>query len=117
MSPSEIEAYKKGRDTFINEDRSFRRDNIWKAQRSSAEIKADELVRKLRAYEASTIWKEKSESIPHPFPGMEFLTGAGTTELLQTPPLMTHVVGRNIIVRTRIYQILSKVDPTCSAPS
>ncbi|KAF8635817.1 hypothetical protein AX15_000017 [Amanita polypyramis BW_CC] len=91
MSPSEIEAYREKRTALINEDRSLRRDNVWKSQRSSAEIKADELVRNLRVYEASTIWKEESESIPHPFPGMEFLT------------------GRSIIIRTRIYQILSKM--------
>ncbi|KIL67962.1 hypothetical protein M378DRAFT_122268 [Amanita muscaria Koide BX008] len=91
MSSSEIETYRAKREAFINDDRSLRRENIWNQQRTEAEIKADSTLRKLRDYEASTIWKEESESILHPFPGMEFLT------------------GRSIIVRTRIYQILSKM--------
>ncbi|KAF8349210.1 hypothetical protein F5887DRAFT_1059483 [Amanita rubescens] len=90
ISSSNIEAYKAEREALINEDRSFRRENVWNSQRSAAEIKADERIRNLRAYEASTIWKVESDSIPHPFPGMEFLN------------------GRNIIVKTKIYQILSK---------
>jgi len=75
ISSSDIEAYKAERKALINEDRSFRRENVWKSQRSVAEIKADERIRNLRAYEASTIWKVESDSIPHPFPGMEFLNG------------------------------------------
>ncbi|KAF8637377.1 hypothetical protein AX17_002876 [Amanita inopinata Kibby_2008] len=91
MSLPELEVYQAKRNALINEDRSFRRENIWKNQRSAAEIKADEIIRKLRAHEASTIWMQESESTPHPFPGMEFLT------------------GRSIIVKTKLYQILSKM--------
>jgi adenosine deaminase CECR1 len=77
-----IEAYKAKRERLINDDRSFRRENVWKSQRSAAEISADECIRNLRAYEASTIWKIESDSIPHPFPGMEFLNGITFSELL-----------------------------------
>ncbi len=69
------EDYLKSRDALITEDRSLRRDHQAASIRSSLEIKADEIVRKIRAEEASTIWKEDHPEIPHPFPGMEFLTG------------------------------------------
>ncbi|PFH54144.1 hypothetical protein AMATHDRAFT_135550 [Amanita thiersii Skay4041] len=86
-----LATYKAQRAAFIEQDRSLRRENIWKARRSPEEIKADEIIRKIRAKEASTIWKQESDSIPHPFPGMEFLT------------------GRSIIVKTKIYEILAKM--------
>lgn len=82
MSTLGIEAYEAKREALINDDRSFRRENTWKSQRSPAEIRADDCIRNLRAYEASTIWKVESDSIPHPFPGMEFLNGILFSELL-----------------------------------
>ena len=60
------------RNSLIDDDRSLRR-NI--RTLSLPEIKADKIVRDIRSAEASTIWKEQHESITHPFPGMEFLTG------------------------------------------
>jgi adenosine deaminase CECR1 len=42
---------------------------------TSSEIKADQVVRKIRAAEAKSIWGADYDSVPHPFPGMEFLTG------------------------------------------
>ena len=84
MSPSGAEAYEAKREALINDDRAFRRENIRKSQRSTAEIRADQSIRNLRAYEASTIWKVESDSIPHPFPGMEFLNGILFSELSYT---------------------------------
>ncbi|KAF8077740.1 hypothetical protein FPV67DRAFT_10272 [Lyophyllum atratum] len=88
MSLSYVEAYQQARAALIDEDRSLRRD---RHKHTSAEETADQLVREIRATEASTIWKQKHESIPHPFPGMEFLT------------------GREIIVKTRLFALLRKM--------
>ncbi|RDB21042.1 Adenosine deaminase CECR1-A [Hypsizygus marmoreus] len=89
MMASDVAAYKEARAALIDEDRSFRRDRH--SIPSSDEAKADRLVREIRAAEASSIWKQEYPSIPHPFPGMEFLT------------------GREIIVKTQLFAILSKM--------
>ncbi|KAF5380946.1 hypothetical protein D9615_004143 [Tricholomella constricta] len=86
---SDLEVHRQARATLIDEDRSLRRDRLERA--SDAEVKADHLVREIRAAEAATIWQQEHPSIPHPFPGMEFLT------------------GREIIVKTRLFAILRKV--------
>jgi adenosine deaminase CECR1 len=70
-----IDDYMMQRDALIKDDRSLRRDYMTVALRSSLEAKADEIIRKLRAKEANSIWKEDHPEIMHPFPGMEFLTG------------------------------------------
>lgn len=94
MAPLGIEAYQAKREALINDDRSFRRENIWKSQRPAAEIRADECIRNLRAYEASTIWKVESDSIPHPFPGMEFLNGILFSDLPYTICLSKFITRR-----------------------
>ncbi|KAK7467373.1 hypothetical protein VKT23_004430 [Stygiomarasmius scandens] len=82
--------YLKQREELINHDRALRADHK-RDPLSPAETIADQFIRKLRATEASTIWSADYPSIPHPFPGMEFLT------------------GRSIITKTKIYSILSKM--------
>lgn len=67
--------YQAERAALIREDRSLRVDHARAGSYTSAEIKADKIVREIRAAEASSIWSAEYESIPHPFPGMEFLTG------------------------------------------
>jgi adenosine deaminase CECR1 len=73
MSTPELAAYKEARAALIHEDRYLRRDT--QIKHSDAEVKADQIIRDIRTAEASTIWMQEHESIPHPFPGMEFLTG------------------------------------------
>lgn len=76
MSPNlDISDYQMQRASLIDEDRSLRREFLSSHLRSAKEIEADKIVRKIRALEAETIWKQDYPSIPHPFPGMEFLTG------------------------------------------
>lgn len=67
-----IEAYKAARAALIDADRSLRRD---RQERTEAEVRAERIVRAIRTEEASTIWNQEHALIPHPFPGMEFLTG------------------------------------------
>jgi adenosine deaminase CECR1 len=74
MSTLDLAAYQEARAALIKEDRYLRRDLHIK--RSDAEVRADQIIRDIRAEEASTIWMQEHESVLHPFPGMEFLTGA-----------------------------------------
>jgi hypothetical protein len=69
--------YQSQRSSLVNEDRSLRREFLpsnLKA-RSDREVEADKIVRRIRSQEAETIWRQEYPLIPHPFPGMEFLTG------------------------------------------
>jgi adenosine deaminase CECR1 len=76
MTPSaDVEEYMKQRNALIQDDRKLRREYNTTRLRSSLEVKADVIIRKIRAKEAATIWTEDHLDIPHPFPGMEFLTG------------------------------------------
>ncbi|KAG6865941.1 hypothetical protein C0991_010442 [Blastosporella zonata] len=96
------EAYKTSRAAFIDDDRSLRRD---RGARSQAEIRADQIVRSIRVTEASTIWTQEHES-PHPFPGMEFLTGMSFDTLMVR--ISDGREGRDIIVKTELFALLSK---------
>lgn len=86
-----VAEYLAARVPFIEADRSLRRENLTASLRSPKEIEADNLVRKIRAHEAATVWKEEYEDVALPFPGMEFLT------------------GKKIIMKTKIFEIISKV--------
>lgn len=74
-SMTALSGYQEKRATLIVRDRSLRRENLRVKALTLNEIKADEVLRRIRADEEATIWKEEHASIPHPFPGMEFLTG------------------------------------------
>ncbi len=82
MAQTTLEAYLEARSSLISEDRSQRLDQG--KQYSSVELSADQIVRKIRAEEAVSVWGqgEDATSVYHPngdaprlFPGMEFLTG------------------------------------------
>ena len=66
---------------LIRADRTQRVDAKLRASSNDAELKADQLVRDIRAEEAQTVWgteKQEMYNIPknsHIFPGMEFLIG------------------------------------------
>jgi adenosine deaminase CECR1 len=82
MSIPEFSAYQEARAALIHEDRYLRRDT--QIIHSDAELKADQMIRDIRTAEASTIWKQEYDSILHPFPGMEFLTGIFVDIALET---------------------------------
>ncbi|KAJ3902865.1 hypothetical protein F5879DRAFT_962352 [Lentinula edodes] len=88
--PSAIEEYEANRKELIFADRAQRADHK-KGQLSELEVLADKVIREVRATEAASIWNREYEGIPHPFPGMEFLT------------------GRSIIVQTKLFKILGKM--------
>ncbi|KAJ7172253.1 hypothetical protein C8R46DRAFT_1085294 [Mycena filopes] len=89
MSSTDFAQYKDQRAALINHDRSLRRDHS--TQVSPSESKADAIIRALRALENTAIWGVDHEGVPHPFPGMEFLT------------------GRTIILKTKLFQILARM--------
>lgn len=66
--------YNDQRTTLIEHDRSLRVDSS-SCKVSPSEAKADAIVRELRTLENTSIWGTDHEGVPHPFPGMEFLTG------------------------------------------
>ncbi len=73
--PMDKDDYLEQRSRLISEDRGRRRDLLTLETRTMLEKEADEIVRRIRAEEAESIWKEELTDAPHPFPGMEFLTG------------------------------------------
>ncbi|KAG2755856.1 Metallo-dependent hydrolase [Suillus brevipes Sb2] len=79
------------RDKLIAEDRALRIDRV-RANYSAAELKADQVVRSIRAKENISVWGVDHEHVPHPYPGMEFLN------------------AKEIIVKTDLYsKIVSKM--------
>jgi hypothetical protein len=73
---SDLAKYQAERADLIIRDRSLRGDHVHISRSmSEVEVKADKIVREIRAEEASSVWNAEYPSIPHPFPGMEFLTG------------------------------------------
>ncbi|KAJ7033747.1 hypothetical protein C8F04DRAFT_957252 [Mycena alexandri] len=93
----DFEHYKDERAALINRDRSPSLRPDFAQVLSEIETKADEVVRKIRTAEAASIWGAKYSDIVHPFPGMEFLT------------------GRSIILKTKIFDILTKARAAMSS--
>ncbi|KAI9571443.1 hypothetical protein HD554DRAFT_2076160 [Boletus coccyginus] len=83
-----LDDYLRDRINLINEDRALRTDCDVKKHFPPAELRADRVVRTLRSQEAETIWGVEHDDVPHPFPGMEFLT------------------GKKIIMKSRLFKIL-----------
>lgn len=75
MSFSSLADYEAKRSELILADRALRADHK-RGPLSELEALADQVVRDVRAVEAASIWTREYEDIPHPFPGMEFLTGS-----------------------------------------
>lgn len=73
--PADKDGYMEQRNRLIDDDRRLRRDWSTSKTGSILEQQADEIIRRIRAEEAESIWKEGLPDVPHPFPGMEFLTG------------------------------------------
>jgi adenosine deaminase CECR1 len=76
--------YLQRRDELIAEDRALRIDHV-RANYSVAELKADEVVRSIRAKEEVSVWAVDHENVPHPYPGMEFLHGMRPDSRLALP--------------------------------
>lgn len=117
MSFSNLTAYQSAREDLIASDRSFRRDSKTKSLRSAIEIKADAVVRRIRKAEAASIWTQENPEVPHPFPGMEFLTGILSHSRLITDQVPDRVSGKHIIEKTKLFEILCQVSAPlpCSA--
>ncbi|KZP15049.1 Metallo-dependent hydrolase [Athelia psychrophila] len=92
MSQNDIIAdYQAKRAGLIQEDRALRADHARTSNRFEAEAKADAIISSIRAEEAISVWDAEQDRIPHPFPGMEFLT------------------ARDVIAGTKIFKILTKM--------
>lgn len=71
----DLESYLTSRNALISEDRSLRRDLSLLQTATEDELKADELIRAIRAEEDKTIWSVEHEDVANTFAGMEFLSG------------------------------------------
>ncbi|KAN0077187.1 hypothetical protein V8E55_011042 [Tylopilus felleus] len=88
MSCPALDNYLRDRINLINEDRALRTDHDITRHISSTELRADRVVRAIRSKDAETLWGVEHDDVPHPFPGMEFLT------------------GRKIIMKSKLFEIL-----------
>ncbi|TBU35454.1 Metallo-dependent hydrolase [Dichomitus squalens] len=85
-----MEEYLAKRQNLIQEDRARRVDQNAVHRSSPDEIRADELIRRIRKEEGETIWgKQQLHGSEQLFPGMEFLT------------------SREKILGTKVYDVLS----------
>jgi adenosine deaminase CECR1 len=78
ITMADIQDHFSRRAALIQEDRSLRRENTLLQSLTEKESTADEIVRRIRAEEALSVWASKllqADEFPHIFPGMEFLTG------------------------------------------
>ena len=90
---SEHNAYLLARARLIEEERSQRCDVPYIQDATDAEKKASAIVQAIKAEEAKSIWSVDHEGITNTFPGMQFLS------------------AKKLVVKTKIFQILSKVSP------
>lgn len=75
QSDTQFAQYQAKRAALINQDRALRPDYVTSANHSPVELQADKIVRTIRSEEAISVWAAEHDDVPHPFPGMEFLTG------------------------------------------
>ncbi|OAX42024.1 adenosine deaminase-related growth [Rhizopogon vinicolor AM-OR11-026] len=86
-----LDEYHRERAQLIADDRALRIDTVNGERFSENARRADEIVRRIRKEEAKSIWAVDHNEVPHPFPGMEFLT------------------GKNIILKTQLFDIVTKM--------
>ncbi|KAI0780414.1 Metallo-dependent hydrolase [Trametes elegans] len=88
-----MESYLKNREELILQDRALRPDHASARSLSADELKADQILRRIRKHEHHTIWNGQRQVMhihgpQQMFPGMEFLT------------------ARETIVRTKLFELL-----------
>lgn len=89
MTP--LDEYHCKRTQLIADDRALRVDAVNGDRFSEKSRQADAILRRIREEEAKSIWAVEHEEVPHPFPGMEFLT------------------GKDIILKTQLFNIITKM--------
>ncbi|KLO10537.1 adenosine deaminase-related growth [Schizopora paradoxa] len=91
MASNDLEVYLTARTALITEERSIRRDFKELAKATEDELHADQIVRAIKLEEAKSIWAVDHPDTPNVFPGMAYLS------------------ARNLITKTKIFQIISKM--------
>lgn len=72
----DADSYLKTRRELIAEDHSLRLDKSVLQNATLDELRAEEVIRKLRNIEDKSIWSVEHEGITNTFAGMEFLSGS-----------------------------------------
>ena len=109
-----MEEYLAKREALILEDRAKRVDHATSRAFSSEERRADEIIRHIRRAEAEVVW-DPAVAVNHDhgsqqlFPGMEFLTGRGSVDIIFVEFYSYATVARQTITDTKTFDILSKV--------
>ncbi|KAH8117190.1 adenosine deaminase-related growth [Phellopilus nigrolimitatus] len=85
------ETYLAARTSLIAEERSRRHDTSRLQGASKDELEAEEIIRAIKLEEAKSIWFVEHEGVTNTFPGMEFLS------------------GRSLVVKSKLFQILTKM--------
>jgi adenosine deaminase CECR1 len=88
MASRVLADYLEKREKLIADDRALRVDHV-RANYTAAELRAEEVVRAIRAREAVSVWGVEREDVPHPYPGMEFLNGMDMYLFPDCHPLTT----------------------------
>lgn len=105
---SQLEEYNTKRRALISKERAVRFDSKAIANATPQELRAAEIVNKLRAREAQEIWSSSTEKLM--YPGMEFLVAKETIGKLILPCLVTNTENSwDVTVKTELYQIIKKV--------
>jgi len=109
MTSQVLTDYLDKREKLIAADRALRVDCVRRANDTTAELRADEVVRAIRAREAVSVWGAEHDDVPHPYTGMEFLNGMDN-RILFTIDISHKTTARDIILKTDLYsKIVSKV--------
>jgi adenosine deaminase CECR1 len=110
-----LDEYFLRREKLIAEDREQRIDANHDILHLQSELNADQVVRDIRAQEATNVWGSKNnlklEVDTHLYPGMAFLTGALHLDDAKPEPTSDFVISlaREIITKTQIFKIMSRV--------
>lgn len=75
MAKPETDAFLSARENLIAEDRALRLDNALLKNATEEEVRAEQIIREIRAEEARNVWSMEHEDVPNTFPGMAFLSG------------------------------------------
>ena len=80
--PTNVSDYAAAREALIESERSLRQDYALIKNATEDELLADKFIREIRSEEAETIWSVEHLGVPNVFPGMAFLSGEFSLQIV-----------------------------------